>query len=436
MFCIKMKMKIYLCVFICIAALFSACNKEMEDNTPDQNESGGTNEENEDPEETLQLVWSDEFDSDGAIDMSKWGFDTGTPNNNEEQIYTSSQANTKIENGVLKITALRGEASSAQYYFDEINLLNSAGDIVSEIESFEMNSSTLNDFDGASTKIIDNPDISTENSTSRVVEFTKNVGANGNAGVWWDRNNAVDPSVNNKISLKTWSPKADIVVRLKLENSANYLEFHEVDARTTVTNSWETLTYDFSDAPLYNYDRIVVFFDHGNTNADYTSGRITTQNIYNFTHGRIDARAKLPSGGGVWPAIWMLGSNFGTVGWPACGEIDIMEYVGNNPGKISSALHTPSSFGATNNYKVTPINNETTEFHLFSAIWTNNSITFLLDDVEYYTYKPAVKNDQTWPFNKDHFIILNLALGGTLGGTIDPNFESATMEIDYIRVYQ
>jgi len=180
----------------------------------------------------------------------------------------------------------------------------------------------------------------------------------------------------------------------------------------------------------------VVFFDHGTTKASYTSGRITTQGIYNFTHGRVDARAKLPSAGGVWPAIWMLGSNFGTVGWPACGEIDIMEYVGNSPGKISSALHTPSSFGATTNFKEQSISNETTEFHIFSTIWTAGSITFLLDDVPYYTYNPATKNDQTWPFNKDQFIILNLALGGNLGGTIDPNFDTATFEIDYIRVYQ
>ena len=422
-------MKIILYVFVLLVALFTSCNKEDGGgNTPMQNDP--------DPTSQLQLVWSDEFDTDGAIDMSKWGFDTGTPNNNEAQIYTADQNNTKIEDGVLKITALRGEASAAQYYFDEINLLDSDGGIVSEIESFEANTLTLNDFDGASTRTIDNPDISDENSTSRVVEFTKNVGANGNAGVWWDRDNAVDPSVNNRISLKTWSPKTNVVVRLKLENSSNTSEFHEVDVQTTVSNTWETLTYDFSDAPPYNYDRIVVFFDHGNTNADYTSGRITTQNIFNFTHGRVDARAKLPSGGGVWPAIWMLGSNFGTVGWPACGEIDIMEYVGNSPGKISSALHTPSSFGATVNFREKTIGNETTEFHLFSTIWTANSITFLLDDVEYYTYNPVNKNSETWPFNNDHFIILNLALGGTLGGTIDPNFESATFEIDYIRVYQ
>ena len=168
-----------------------------------------------------------------------------------------------------------------------------------------------------------------------------------------------------------------------MENSANSSEFHEVDAQTTLTNTWETLTYDFSGAPAYNYDRLVVFFDHGTTNANYTSGRITTQNKYNFTYGRVDARAKLPSAGGVWPAIWMLGSNFGAVGWPACGEIDIMEYVGNSPGKISSALHTPSSSGATINYMEKSISNETTEFHIFSTIWTAGSITFLLDDVPY-----------------------------------------------------
>ena len=427
-------MKIHLCVLIVIITLCTACNKDDDGMNQNQNEPDPTIEPT--IQDSLQLVWSDEFDSDGTIDLNKWVFDTGTPNNNEEQIYTSSPNNIIVEEGILKITAIRGQASAAVYYYDELNLLNSAGEIVSEIESFEVNSPTLNDFDGASTRIIDNPDISAGNSTSRVVEFKKNIGANGNAGVWWDRNNAVDPSVNNKISLKTWSPETNIVVRLKLENSANSSEFHEVDAQTTLTNTWETLTYDFSNAPAYNYDRLVVFFDHGTTNANYTSGRITTQNKYNFTYGRVDARAKLPSAGGVWPAIWMLGSNFGAVGWPACGEIDIMEYVGNSPGKISSALHTPSSSGATINYMEKSISNETTEFHIFSTIWTAGSITFLLDDVPYYTYNPATKNNQTWPFNKDQFIILNLALGGNLGGTIDPNFDTATFEIDYIRVYQ
>ncbi len=170
--------------------------------------------------------------------------------------------------------------------------------------------------------------------------------------------------------------------------------------------------------------------------SSYTSARLLTAGKFDFTYGRIDVRAKLPVGGGVWPAIWMLGSNISSVGWPACGEIDIMEYVGNNPGKISSAIHTTSSSGATVNYKAVAISNETTEFHVFSMVWTAESLTFLLDDVAYYTYYPTTKNNQTWPFYNKQFIILNIAMGGTLGGTIDPNFTSATMEIDYVRVYQ
>lgn len=170
--------------------------------------------------------------------------------------------------------------------------------------------------------------------------------------------------------------------------------------------------------------------------SEYTSARLITAGKFEFTYGRVDVRAKLPAGGGVWPAIWMLGANFGSVGWPACGEIDIMEYVGNNPGQISSALHTTSSSGNTVNHKVTSISNETTEFHIYSTIWTESSITFLLDDVEYYTYNPSTKNNDTWPFYNNQFLILNIAMGGNLGGTIDPNFDVSTMEIDYVRVYQ
>ena len=170
--------------------------------------------------------------------------------------------------------------------------------------------------------------------------------------------------------------------------------------------------------------------------SQYTSARLLTAGKFDFTYGRIDVRAKLPSGGGVWPAIWMLGSSISSLGWPAAGEIDIMEYVGNNPGKISSAIHTTSSSGATINYKAVSISNETTEFHLYSMVWTADSLTFMLDDVAYYTYNPATKNPQTWPFNDKQFIILNIAMGGTLGGAIDTNFNTSTMEIDFVRVYQ
>jgi beta-glucanase (GH16 family) len=170
--------------------------------------------------------------------------------------------------------------------------------------------------------------------------------------------------------------------------------------------------------------------------SDYTSSRLRTEGKFDFTYGRVDVKAKLPSGGGAWPAIWMLGSNFSTVGWPKCGEIDIMEYVANNPGTVQSALHTLSSSGATINMKATSITNETSEFHIYSVIWSDRSIKFLIDDEEFYTYNPDVKNESTWPFDADQFLILNIAMGGNLGGTIDPDFDETVMEIDYVRVYQ
>jgi hypothetical protein len=170
--------------------------------------------------------------------------------------------------------------------------------------------------------------------------------------------------------------------------------------------------------------------------AEYTSARLKTQGKFDFTYGRVDVKAKLAGNGGTWPAIWMLGSNINTVGWPKCGEMDIMEYVGNNPGTVQSALHTPSSSGATVNLKSISVSNETTEYHVYSVIWSENQISFLLDDVRFYTYKPSVQDQNTWPFDATQFLILNVAMGGNLGGSIDPDFTDSVMEIDYVRVYQ
>ncbi len=170
--------------------------------------------------------------------------------------------------------------------------------------------------------------------------------------------------------------------------------------------------------------------------AEYTSARLKTQDKYEFTYGRVDVKAKLPGGGGTWPAIWMLGSNISTVGWPKCGEMDIMEYVGNVPGTVQSAIHTPSSSGATVNMKSSPISNETSEFHVYSVIWSGDQISFLIDDERFYTYKPSEQNSSTWPFDASQFLLLNIAMGGTLGGSIDPDFNESVMEIDYVRIYQ
>lgn len=168
----------------------------------------------------------------------------------------------------------------------------------------------------------------------------------------------------------------------------------------------------------------------------FTSARLKSEGLQEFQYGRIDILAKLPEGGGTWPALWMLGANFQTVGWPACGEIDIMEHVGNNQGYIQSALHTPSSFGNTQNKGGKDFENVSSEFRLYSVNWSPDQISFLVDDEIIYTYNPAIKDLATWPFDAPQFLILNIAMGGTLGGAIDPAFMESTMEIDYIRVYQ
>ncbi|WP_016988669.1 family 16 glycosylhydrolase [Flavobacterium sp. ACAM 123] len=166
--------------------------------------------------------------------------------------------------------------------------------------------------------------------------------------------------------------------------------------------------------------------------SGYTSTRLKSEGKYKFTYGKVEVRAKLPAGGGTWPAIWMLGSDYATNTWPGCGEIDIMEHKGNEPNVIHGTLHYPGRSGGNGNGSVKTITNASTEFHVYKTIWTAASVKIFVDDVLYHT----VANDGSLPFNKDFFMILNVAMGGTFGGAIDPAFTQSSMEIDYVRVYQ
>ena len=181
-------------------------------------------------------------------------------------------------------------------------------------------------------------------------------------------------------------------------------------------------------------------------NGEWTSARIKTQGKRSFQHVTVKAKAKLPQGSGTWPAIWMLGADFSEVGWPASGEIDIMEHVGKNPGLVHSSLHTPSSYGNTQNTSSTEVPDFSESFHVYEAEWTSDSITFKVDGEAFYTYNPSEKNGDTWPFNDDFFIIMNIAMGGNWGSDaqyetgglkngIDPDLTEARMEVEYIRVY-
>ena len=166
--------------------------------------------------------------------------------------------------------------------------------------------------------------------------------------------------------------------------------------------------------------------------SSYTSARLLTKGKYSFKYGKIEARVKLPAGAGTWPAFWMLGDNISAVAWPGCGEIDIMEEVGNQANKIFGTLHHPGHSGANGDGGTTILNTATSEFHVYSLEWSSTNIKFAIDGNTFYTFI----NTAAVPFNQNFFIILNLALGGNFGGAIDPAFTSATMEIDYVRVYQ
>ncbi len=166
--------------------------------------------------------------------------------------------------------------------------------------------------------------------------------------------------------------------------------------------------------------------------STFTSARIITKNKFSFKYGKVECSAKLPAGGGTWPAIWMLGDNINAVNWPACGEIDIMEHVGNQLNRIYATMHYTGNSGGNGVGTSTLISNATSAFHKYGMEWNASQIKFYIDDVLFYTFT----NTNALPFNQNFFLILNVAMGGNFGGAVDANFNAAAMEIDYIRVFQ
>jgi YD repeat-containing protein len=166
--------------------------------------------------------------------------------------------------------------------------------------------------------------------------------------------------------------------------------------------------------------------------SQYTSARLSSKDKYSFKYGKVEVRAKLPAGVGTWPAIWMLGDNFSTVSWPACGEIDIMEHRGSELNKITGAFHYPGFYGGSAKVNTTTIANATTEFHVYKLEWTEAVMNIFVDDKLFH----SLPNNANIPYNQNFFFLLNIAMGGGFGGAVDPSFSSAIFEIDYVRVYK
>lgn len=174
-------------------------------------------------------------------------------------------------------------------------------------------------------------------------------------------------------------------------------------------------------------------------NSEYTSTRLITRGKADFTYGKIEIRAKLPAGRGLWPAIWMLGSNIGKVDWPDCGEIDIMEHVGFEKDSIFGTVHSKAynHVIGTQKGKKTFIANPYDSYHIYSVEWTPDRMSFFLDNELFYSIQNEHKTTAEWPFDSPFYLLLNIAVGGNLGGKegVDTTVFPATMEVDYVRVY-
>jgi beta-glucanase (GH16 family) len=172
----------------------------------------------------------------------------------------------------------------------------------------------------------------------------------------------------------------------------------------------------------------------------YTSGRIHTNGHFAQATGRFEARMRMPRGQGLWPAFWLLGSDISSAGWPACGELDIMEYRGQEPSVVQGSLHGPGYSGGaavTRRYAY-PNGGLDTDFHLYAVEWSTTSITWSLDGTEFFTATPgSLPAGSSWVFNHPFFVVLDLAVGGHYVGSPDSSTVfPQDLLVDYVRVYR
>ena len=174
--------------------------------------------------------------------------------------------------------------------------------------------------------------------------------------------------------------------------------------------------------------------------ASYTSTRMVTKGKGDFLYGRFEARMKLPTGKGTWPAFWMLPTDFAYGDWPKSGEIDIMEHVGFDPNVVHISTHCAAYYFKIGNQKSSKLKvpTATSEFHKYRVDWTPYSVRGFIDDVQIFEFTNQNNGSASWPFDKRFHLILNIAVGGDWGGAqgIDNTAFPSTMEVDYVRVYK
>lgn len=227
-------------------------------------------------------------------------------------------------------------------------------------------------------------------------------------------------------------------------------EFNYTGTPDTASWSYETGDHGWGNNEIQNYttspDNAMVkdgklIIRAIKNNGTWTSARLITKNKVDFLYGKMEIRAKLPTGKGTWPAIWMLSTDWSYGGWPASGEIDIMEHVGYDPGVVHATVHTESynHVIGTQVGKNISVPDYADAFHNYIIEWSADKIDVYLDDIKYFTFNnDKTGNFATWPFDKRFHLIMNIAVGGNWGGAqgIDPDLSEAAMEIEYVRLYE
>ena len=215
---------------------------------------------------------------------------------------------------------------------------------------------------------------------------------------------------------------------------------HELGDHGWGNNELQNYTSDPANSYVSNGKLIIEAKEDGN--GGYTSARMMTAGKQEYMFGRIDIRAKLPRGQGIWPALWMLGSNFWDSGWPSCGELDIMELVGHEPGKTHGTAHwgpqgPGNSIPSTAHYTLAGGEEFGEQFHVFSIVWDFNSVKWYVDDNLFHQINELSVGNENYPFNQDFFFIFNIAVGGNWPGDPDATTQfPQQMIVDYVRVFQ
>lgn len=202
-------------------------------------------------------------------------------------------------------------------------------------------------------------------------------------------------------------------------------------------NELEYYTNRSENARIENGNLVIEARKENYSGMNYTSARLKSQGLKNWTYGKVEARMKLPAGQGVWPAFWMLGENISQVSWPKCGEIDIMEHI-NNESAIHGTIHWDSTGNNTHaQYGAASPNIDVTQYHVYSIEWDASSIKWFVDGTQYLEANIANNINGTEEFHKPFFILFNLAIGGNWPGNPDGSTPfPAKMYVDYVRVYQ